>query len=228
DRSFVLERTGLTFAEYARTGFLQMLLAAGLTGVLLVATWVAGPPLAGRARVAYRALAATTIALSLIVLASAFRRLVLYESEYGYTWPRLIPHLAILLTGALLACGLVAIVTGRTRWLPTAALVLGFVGLFGLNAFDPERFIAERNLSRAAAGHELDVAELASLSADAAPSIVEALPDLGPSTREPLARHLACLRVELRDEVERYGWGSFNAGRDIAAERLAPITLPSC
>ena len=228
DRAFVLEHTGLTFAEYARTGFLQMLLAVGLTGLLLVATWVAGPPLLGRARVAYRALACASVVLSLIVLASAFRRLVLYETEFGYTWPRLIPHVAILLTGALLACGVVAIVTGRTRWLPTAAVVLGLVGLLGLNAFDPERFIAERNLARAAAGHELDTVELASLSADAAPAIVSALPTLDAAARERLERRLACLRSELHDDIERFGWESFNVARDGAAERLGSLELPAC
>ena len=65
------------------------------------------------------------VALSLVVLASAFHRLVLYETAFGYTWPRLIPHTAILLTGAMLACGLVAVFTGRTAWLATAALARG-------------------------------------------------------------------------------------------------------
>jgi hypothetical protein len=227
-RGFVLARTDLTFAEHARSGFWQMLAAAGLTGLVLVVTWVAGLPLVGRALAAYRALATATVALTLVVLAGAFRRLVLYETEFGYTWPRLLPHVAILLTGALLLCGLVAIASGRTRWLPTAALVLGFVGVVGLNALDPERFIAERNLARAAAGHELDAAELASLSADAAPPIAEALPRLDGVVRADLERHLACLRDQLRDGSERFGWGSFNVARDTAAARLATLSLPPC
>ncbi len=168
------------------------------------------------------------IALALVVLASAFQRLVLYETEFGYTWPRLIPHAAILLTAALLGCGLVAILTGRTVWLPTAALCLGLLTVVGLNVLDPEAFIAERNIARVARGYELDTRELASLSADAAPAIATALPELDPPIRQQVARDLSCLRAELRKGVSRFGWASFNVARDTALERLDGLRLPPC
>jgi hypothetical protein len=227
-RPHVLAETDLTFAEYARSGFWQMLAAAALTGLVIAAAWVGGRPAIGRQRAWFTILACAMVGLSLVVLASAFERLVLYETEFGYTWPRLIPHLAILLTGALLACGLVAIVIGRTTWLPAAALVLGLLGLTGLNLMDPEAFIADRNIARLARGYELDTVELAALSADAVPTIAAALPRLDPSIRYWVERDLSCLREELRAGVERHGWASFNVGRDIALERLNPLALPDC
>ena len=227
-RRHVLEETGLTFAEYARSGFWQMLAAATLTGLVIAAAWIGGRPSAGGERRAFTVLASILFVLSLVVLASAFQRLVLYESEFGYTWPRLIPHAAILLTGGLLACGVVAIVTGRTAWLPTAGLVLGLATLMGLNLLDPEAFIADRNIARIERGHTLDTAELASLSADAVPAIVAGLPRIDPPTRLAVERELACLREALRDGVDRFGWGSFNLARDVALERLAPLSLPPC
>lgn len=99
-RRYVLEHTGLSFAAYARSGFWQMLAAATLTGAVIAAAWVGGRPARGRARTWFVVLATLLVALSLVVLASAFHRLVLYETAFGYTWPGLIPHLAILLTGA--------------------------------------------------------------------------------------------------------------------------------
>jgi hypothetical protein len=227
-RRHVLAERGLTFAEYARSGFWQMLAAATLTGAVIAAAWIGGRPPAGSRRAWFVVLSALLVALSLVVLASAFQRLVLYEAEFGYTWPRLIPHAAILLTGALLGCGLVAVVSGRTGWVPTAALGLGFLTLVGLNVLDPEAFIADRNIARVERGHGLDTSELASLSADAAPEIVAALPALDPSTRVVVEQNLSCLREELRRGVERYGWASFNAARDIALERLNPLALPPC
>ena len=227
-RRHVLAEAGLSFAEYARSGFWQMLAAATLTGAVIAAAWIGGRPPAGRRRLCFVVLSTLLVALSLVVLASAFQRLVLYETEFGYTWPRLIPHVAILLTGALLTFGVIAIVSGRTAWLPSAALGLGFVALIGLNLFDPEAFIADRNIARVERGFELDTSELASLSADAVPATVSALPTLDPSIRATVRHNLSCLREELRGEVERFGWASFNVARDIALERLNPLVLPSC
>ena len=227
-RRHMLAESGLTFAEYARSGFWQMLAAATLTGAVIAGAWIGGRPPPGRRRAWFVVLSALLVGLSLVILASAFQRLVLYETAFGYTWPRLIPHAAILFTGALLACGLVAVVTGRTGWLPTAALALGFLTLVGLNLLDPQAFIADRNIARVERGHGLDTSELASLSADAVPAIVAALPTLDPSTQVVVERDLSCLREELRRGVERYGWTSFNAARDIALERSNPLALPPC
>lgn len=228
-RAHVLAETGLTFAEYARSGFWQMLAAAILTGLVIAAAWIGGRPATVAERRAFVALASILVALSLVVLVSAFQRLVLYETEFGYTWPRLIPHAAILLIGALLACSLIAIGTGRTTWLPTAGLILGLATLLGLNLLNPEGFIADRNLARVEVGHSLDTAELASLSADAVPAIAAALPELDdPAIRAVLEQHLACLLDELRDGVDRFGWASFNLARDIAIERLARLPLQPC
>ena len=227
-RRYVSDVTGLTFSEYARSGFWQMLAAATLTGLVIAASWVGGRPTSSGRKVWFTTLASALVGLSLVVLASAFQRLVLYETEYGYTWPRLIPHAAILLTAALLACGLVAILSGRTIWLPTAALCLGLVTVAGLNLLDPEAFIAERNIARVARGYELDTQELASLSADAAPAIANALPELAPPIRHKVERDLSCLRAELRSEVVRFGSASFNLARDIALERLNGLRLPVC
>lgn len=227
-RRHVLTEAGLSFAEYARSGFWQMLVAATLTGAVIAGAWIGGRPSAGRRRVWFVVLSTLLVALAMVVLASAFHRLVLYETAFGYTWPRLIPHVAILLTGALLTCGVIAIVSGRTAWLSSAALGLGFVALIGLNLLDPEAFIADRNIARVERGHGLDTSELASLSADAVAPIVTALPTLDPSTQVTVKQQLSCLRAELRGDVERYGWASFNAARDIALERLNQIVLPPC
>jgi hypothetical protein len=235
-RRHVLSEAGLSFAEYARSGFWQMLVAATLTGAVIAGAWIGGGPPAGRRRVWFAVLSSLLVALAMVVLASAFQRLVLYETAFGYTWPRLVPHVAILLTGALLTCGVIAIVSGRTAWLPSAALGLGFVALIGMNLLDPEAFIADRNIarveSRVQPGIEprvkLDTSELASLSADAVPATVAALPTLDPTTRALVEQNLSCLREELREGVERFGWASFNVARDIALERLNALALPRC
>jgi Domain of unknown function (DUF4153) len=227
-RTHVLEEQGLTFAAYARSGFWELLVAAAIAAAAIAATWSAMPrPPSRRDRLTFVLLAVTLIGLVSIVLVSAFRRLTLYEEAFGFTWPRLLGHLAVLLLAALLGCAIVAVVTGKVGWLPTAAVVVAVVATLALNAMDPERFIAERNLDRAASGAPLDVQELGSLSADAIPAIVAGLPSLRPATREALEERLPCIRDELAADADR-GWPSINAARARALRVLQAAALGSC
>jgi hypothetical protein len=104
---------------------------------------------------------------------------------------------------------LVAGVRLRGHWLPRAVVATGVVAVLGLAALNPDRFIAERNLDRWAAGEQLDVAYLAGLSADAAPALM-CLPE--PERREALAG----IRANLADSPA--GWRDANLARRIARD----------
>jgi Domain of unknown function (DUF4173) len=216
-RERVLHQAGLTYAEYARSGFWQLLAAAALTGIVVAGTWIGGRPEAGREQRRFVILATSLVGLSLVVLVSGFQRLLLYEDAFGFTWPRLLGHAATILTGTLLVAGAFAVIVRRAAWLPSGAIALGVLTVMALNVLDPEAFIAERNLARAAVGHPLDVMELRSLSVDAVPAIVEALPSLSEADRAALVGSLADLRCELVEEAA--GFPSFNAAR-ARAERI--------
>jgi Domain of unknown function (DUF4153) len=227
-RTHVLEQQGLTFAAYARSGFWQLLAAAAIAAAVIAAAWSALPePPSTRDRRTFAALSVTVIALVMVVLVSAFRRLALYEQAFGFTWPRLLGHIAVVVLAALLVCGVIAVVTGRAAWLPTAALIVAVVVTLGVNAIDPERFMAERNLARGSTGASLDVGELGGLSADAIPPIVEALPSLPRDVRVSVERRLACARDELRDAAG-HGWASYDVSRARASTLLGGLALGPC
>ena len=73
-RRYVLEHTGVSFAGYARSGFWQMLAAATLTGAVIAASWIGGRPTRGTGRAWFVVLSTLLVALSLVILVSAFRR----------------------------------------------------------------------------------------------------------------------------------------------------------
>ncbi|MEZ5177687.1 MAG: DUF4173 domain-containing protein [Acidimicrobiales bacterium] len=81
----ILESQGLTYAEYAREGFFQLLWAAAITVVVLLCVRAC----TGRARGALLWLSEAIVVLTLGVVASALRRLQLYEAAYGLTMLRL-------------------------------------------------------------------------------------------------------------------------------------------
>jgi hypothetical protein len=186
----VLRTSGLTYAEYARSGFWQLLAAAGLTLAVIRASPLLAKPETRRERLLLHGLLATLGVLTLVVLASAWHRLHLYEEAFGLTRARLFAETSIVWLGALLVF-VVAATLARRR--PAAVAILGTgLALLAFSLSNPDRRVAERNVERWRDTGRLDIGYLDGLSADAVPSLVTLPADLRErataSHRERLAR----------------------------------------
>ncbi len=174
-RDHVLSTAGLTYAQYAREGFGQLVAAAVLTlGVVAVAARVV-PRSPATVRVRNLLLGALCL-LTLVVLASAARRLGLYEQEFGFTRLRISVDAAIAWLAVVLLLVLAAGSRLGARWLPQALVLSAAAGLLVFAVGDPDARIAQRNVERFAATGNLDLGYLAGLSADAVP-VLQALPE---------------------------------------------------
>jgi hypothetical protein len=163
----VLETSGLTYAQYARQGFFQLLAVVFLTLALigLVVSRVALDD--AKDRLYARATLGALCALNFVILASAWRRLALYESVYGLSRLRLLVHATIIGLGVVLALVVVAGALWRGDWLPRACALVAGLTLLGLNVANPDALIARRAASTARVDHYY----LSNLSADAAPAL---------------------------------------------------------
>lgn len=161
---YVRETTGLGLGEYAREGFVQLLVASGLVLGLVA---VAGRR---RDRVVH-ALLAVLCALTLVVLVSAHHRLGLVEDAYGFTRVRYGGHAVVLWLAAVYALVLV-----RAR--PAAIVHLTLVAVLAFSLSNPDARIAERAVDRHRERGTLDATYLGSLSADALPAVEELPPGL--------------------------------------------------
>lgn len=133
---YVQQTAGLTYAQYTHRGFWQLMVVAALTLVVIGATrrWTVPDRL-------QRLLLGGLCVLTLVVLASAFRRLDLYVEAYGMTRLRVLVEWTILTLGGLFA---LLLALHRVRRLPQA--LAGYAGL-ALLAFalsNPEGRIAAR------------------------------------------------------------------------------------
>ncbi len=72
----------------------------------------------------------------------------------------------------------------RSDWLPVAVVASALVALLVWNAIDPEVVVVHTNVDRAVAGERFDPTYLASLSDDAVPALVAALPRLDDADRQ--------------------------------------------
>jgi len=216
-RDHVLRTAGLTYAEYARQGFGQLIAAAGLTLAVIAAARRWARTAGRRDERLLRGLLAALCVLSLVVLASALKRLGLYEQAFGFTRLRLLADAHILWLGAVLVLALAAVVTGAAGWLPRAVVALSATGALAFALSNPDGRIAERNGERYASSGQLDLAYLAGLSADAAPAPAR----LG--SRAPCA----VARIRSRLEWQPDGLAGANLGRFHARRALRGVPAPA-
>jgi uncharacterized protein DUF4153 len=209
----VLRTAGLTYAEYARSGFFQLL----VVGFLTLATFAASARWADRSaapdRRLLKALLGVLFALVMVVLASALRRLGLYEAAFGFTRPRLAGHLITLWLGGVLILMAASGIREKGRWLPRAIIGFTALALLTFSIADPDRLIAERNVQRFVHSGKLDVPYLQSLSADAVPAAL----DLPPDVR-------VCLFASQRTHLAKpESWPSANLSRAKARKLLQKL-----
>jgi hypothetical protein len=189
---YVLETTGLTYAEYARSGFFQLLGAAALTVVVLLGLRATVDlPTAG-ARRAFAVLAAVAVALTVVMVQSATIRLALYDAAFGLTMLRLYSTIfawwvaAVLVMVGLSLCGV-----GASRsWLPGAVAASALATLLVVNVINPEAVVVSRNLERHHDTGRFDVPYVATLSDDALAVIIDRRAELDDATRAELVTTL--------------------------------------
>jgi uncharacterized protein DUF4153 len=206
----VLRTARLTYADYAHQGYGQLMAASMLTLAVIAGARRWARLQGRRDDVLLRGLLAALCALCLVVLASALKRLGLYEEAYGSTRLRMLADANILWLGAVLALVLATLASGRAGWLPRALVLVSAAGTVAFAASNPEGRIASINVDRALAGHELDRSYLLDLSADAALPLTRlpepecALRRLADDLREPdgpLGANVA--RARARDAIAR-------------------------
>ena len=211
----VLVTPDLTYADYARSGFWQLLAVTVLTlGVIAVVARLAR--LDSRTdRRWLRGLLGALSVLTLVIVASALARMWLYQQAYGFTVLRVLVAACELWLGVVYLLVLAAGVRLEAEWLARAVVGTGFAALIGLAALNPDRFIAERNVERYHATQKIDTWYLARLSDDAVPALA-GLPD-----------GLRSCVLQYR-HVEGDDWRSWNLGRQRARDALPELRGGAC
>jgi hypothetical protein len=203
---------GLTYAEYARRGFFELLAVSLLTLGLILGlhhfTWRETQAQS----FAFRLLATLMVGLTGVLLASAFLRMMLYEEAYGYTHLRLYVHVF----EAWLA--MVFVWTLVTLWIQPRRFAIGaFAAAIGflvtLNLINPDAMIAEQNLARYASSGSIDVYYLDDLSDDATPTLLRGIDTLESGDRDYLLFKLKIRFQHMQSDSNWRGLPSLNLAR---------------
>ncbi|MFE3643800.1 DUF4153 domain-containing protein [Streptomyces sp. NPDC059169] len=218
----VLRETGLTYAEYARQGFWQLLWATLLTLVVIGLALRWAPRDGARDRTLVHGVLGPLCVLTLIVVASALRRMDLYVDAYGLTRLRISVAAMELWLGMVIVLIVAAGLFGG-RWLPRAVAASCAATVLAFGLASPDALVAERNVQRYENTGKIDIGYLKGLSADAVPAL-DTLP-------EPLRScALEDVQRDLRDAKPPWyatSWGQERARR-ILAERPAVDGPAAC
>lgn len=220
---------GYTYAEYARRGFGELVTVAFFALLMLMTLTAVTKRETETQRKLFSGLGIALVALLLVMLFSAFKRLGLYEAAYGFSRLRTYTHVFLVWIGLLLVATIALEILRKERLFTLALLIasLGFAA--SLPILNVDAFIVRQNIQRElhpqADTVELDAQYFLDLSDDSIPELVAAYenPSLPDSVHEKIGASLACLRHERELYQSEPAWQSFHLATFNADKSLATI-----
>lgn len=229
---------GYTYSEYARRGFGELVTVAFFSLVMLLTLTAITKRDTEIQRRVYSGLGVALVALLLVMLFSAFRRLGLYEAVYGFSRLRTYTHVFLIWIGLLLVVTIALEILHKERMFMFAALVASFGFAISLPILNVDAFIVEQNIRRGdipsqsetsvsrQGDVEVDTQYFVELSDDAVPPLVkafqtESLPD---AVREKVGAALACINYERGNNDRDSSWQSFHFSSFNADKALTSIS----
>ena len=231
-----LDITGLTYSQYARRGFNELVTVACISLVLVLGL----STLARRNNhIQQRVFSGLNIAIAtlvMVMLASAYQRLAMATAWHGFSRLRVYPQIFMVWVGILFLAVVVLEALHRQRNFALAAVLASLGFGISLNLFNVDAAIVHHNVLRASQGLHFNAPYLGSLSNDAVPALAQefADPALSPAVHEGIGAALLCWSVSRpphsADLAEDQGaadsgaeWRSFNLSRWQAGQALEAL-----
>lgn len=225
---------GYTYAEYARRGFGELVWVALISLLIFLGLSTLSKRSNGLQRRIFSGLGVLLVALVAVILVSAYQRLMLYETAYGFTRLRTYTHVFMVWLGVLLLATAALELTGRPRAFGLTALAVAAGFVLTLAVMNVDGFIVRQNTARSednfviASGgqsisdsRQLDMAYLDSLSDDAVPALLEqfrAAPQ--GAKRDALGSSLACHTALWSQQHRDARWTAYTVPAARAARLL--------
>ncbi|MFI6320233.1 DUF4153 domain-containing protein [Nonomuraea sp. NPDC050556] len=211
----VLHTRGLTYAEYARQGFFQLVVVSVV--VLGIVTLAGGVLKVGRReRWVLSGQLGILCGLTMVILFSALHRMDLYTDAYGLSRLRLSVQATVWWLGALFAlvllAGAVRLAGRSAAWLPRTVVLVTALGLGTFSMVNPDYLVAATQVDVRGIDR-LDADYLGDLGAEAVPAL-DRLPE--PQRSCVLADVVSANGLDKPD-----AWNGWNLARSRAREVLA-------
>lgn len=194
---------GSSYADYARSGFFELLAVTTINFVIMLGTLVYSGQEQRLLQKINNIMLYILVGCSGVMLYSAYTRLVLYEVVYGYTYIRFLVHAFMIFLAILLVIAGLRI---HLHHIPLAKgyIVISLLAYVVVNYAGMDTMIAEKNIERYRVSGVIDVDYLSSLSQDAVPLLLQ----FNKEESAIMQEHLHARWLELSQQNRN--WQSFN------------------
>ena len=210
---------GFTYAEYARKGFGELIAVAAISLLLVIGFSGLSKREKPVHQTVFSGLGISIVLLVGVMLISAYQRLVLYETAYGFSELRTYTHVFIIWLAVLLLAVMILELFRKERYFALAAILAAIGFAATLPIMNVDGFIVMKNIDRAAQGQELDVSYLASLGYDSIPALANqfANPKMSTDLHEQVGAALVCMQDSFPSS-DRLNWRSYHYSRSKAMQ----------
>jgi hypothetical protein len=229
--SIVQLTAGLTYAQYARHGFFELVTVAGLVlPLLLLSHWLLNKDNSLHERI-FRFLAGFQVLMLFVIMASAMQRMRIYQIEYGMTELRFYTMAFMIWLAFVFIWFIATVLRGRRERFMFGALIAGLIMVAMLHVINPDKLIVNNNAAQIRDRQGFDVSYVTSLSADAVPSLIAVLPTMNQHNQCTVASRI--LERWSNSEMEdwrSWSWARANAKKAIKENEdiLRQIASPQC
>lgn len=251
----IQQAVGLTYAEYARRGFFELVTVAALLLPLLLGThWLmAGTDQSKASRRLFTGLASIAVVMIFVMITSGLMRMATYVQVFGLTESRVYSTAFMGWLAILFGWFALTVLRGHRPRFAGGALLTGFALILVLNILNPDGLIVRVNLARHVASDITDAGMpsgpvgpvslwddgrlpratfdpiyLIALSGDAVPDLVASLRTLDPDHQCYIATQLL-QRWTPPTEVDwrTWNWGRVQAWQAVQSARVQVSGCPS-
>jgi len=199
-----ITQQGFTYADYAHRGFVELILVALISLVVILTAERYVNRKETSHMTSFKTTATILIIGVIVIMASAFKRLNIYQDAYGFTILRFYTSAFIIWLSALFVVfGYKIIKHKQDRFFAYAIFSAVIIFVAVMNIINPERIIVRQNIRHYTTVHKLDTYYLDSLSADAVPAIMPLLQSSEESLKGQIAKDLYFRRQDLE---KRNSW----------------------
>ena len=197
---------GITYSEYARRGFFELLFVTAINFGIILLTLFFAQQQSKRFNPILKSLLYMIGIATYIMIYSSYYRMGLYQQNYGYTYLRMLVYFFLFLETFLLAATLLFIIRPKFQ-LGKVYVIMFLIFYVGFNYLNIDRFIAKKNIDLYFQTNKIDLYYIQVLSYDVVPEMMRLLDAKDPAVVKETKNYLLQHKETLEQNKP---WQSFN------------------
>ncbi len=212
---------GFTYSEYARRGFSELMVISILSFFLIAFFSMKTYANSLLSKIVYKGNLFLFISSVFVIIASAFTRMWLYESVYGFTSNRLLVNVCIILIGIMYLLLVISMwVKNQWKFLNAATTVMILISLLCIPLIPYDLIAVKLNYSRYLREGKIDMRYLVTQSDEIVPTLVQMRDDKAVSDEVKLVIEMDLARRYDKMKESRKKWQSFHLLHQYGLDKL--------